>query len=397
MLRGKILKAISGDFKIKLLSILVAFSMWVFVMEEIDPKTIRSVKNIQITEITNIVEIEHEGLTLSYNQNLITNIDFRGKRSALADFVRETPKIKATIENPRVGLNEVILSIDVPNNIEYSFDPAIIKVNLEESVTEDRTVGYATSGEVLSGFEVVGVSLSEENINIEGPRSQVNKVDSLLVTIDINNVKKDFKSRVKAIPIDIKGEEVPGVKVNTDYVTANVKVSAVKEVPLKFDIVDNKNNLVENLIFELEESTIKIYGEKDDIDKIEYIYTDDLKLDEINRLSQYEYIVNIQRINGIAFNKNQVKLIAKNDLVDYNFEIEKEKIIFADEIGKGEILDILPNEIKVSFKSAKEYEISSEDITILIDNSSVLSEYKLNLYIGIPVFDIKINPDSILF
>ena len=124
---------------------------------------------------------------------------------------------------------------------------------------------------------------------------------------------------------------------------------------------------------------------------------DDLKLDEINRLSQYEYIVNIQRINGIAFNKNQVKLIAKNDLVDYNFEIEKEKIIFADEIGKGEILDILPNEIKVSFKSAKEYEISSEDITILIDNSSVLSEYKLNLYIGIPVFDIKINPDSILF
>ena len=68
MLRGKILKAISGDFKIKLLSILAAFSMWVFVMEEIDPKTIRSVKNIQITEITNIAEIEHEGLTLSYNR-----------------------------------------------------------------------------------------------------------------------------------------------------------------------------------------------------------------------------------------------------------------------------------------------------------------------------------------
>ena len=266
MLRGKILKAISGDFKIKLLSILVAFSMWVFVMEEIDPKTIRSVKNIQITEITNIIEIEHEGLTLSYNQNLITNIDFRGKRSALADFVRETPKIKATIENPRVGLNEVILSIDVPNNIEYSFDPAIIKVNLEESVTEDRTVGYATSGEVLSGFEVVGVSLSEENINIE---------------VDLNIYLKEGENpRISAVDVDGNFAE---------YIDESLLIEKSIKSPATKDIIKEQLCKTQDTVFVVK---------KIDFDIDENIFLSKSKLNHIRRNVLCE-LMNLREKNHI--------------------------------------------------------------------------------------------------
>lgn len=390
----------SSDLKIKLLSLLAAFAMWVFVMEEIDPITVRSLKNVEISEITNIQEIENNGLIISNNQDLVTNIDFRGKRSVLADFIKLAPVVTAKIENPKIGTNDMILSINSPTNIEYSFDPSVIKVELEESITEIREVRYETIGELTQGYEIKNISLSDDEISIQGARSQVNKVKNLVAKIDISDVKNDYSLRLKAIPVDEKGNEIFGIKVNKDYIMADINVLAYKEVPIKFDVLDYSNNKIDNYLYKSERETVKIYGKPEDIEKIESIYTEDIHLEMLNSLNGTNLVVKLQKISNIETEFNEINLIPNVENVSsFVLEIPRKDVVFSDDLNKEDILNKLPEIIEVNFSTSNEYKniISKDILEIGIDNIDIKEEYELYFKFNIPIISYDSNISVVKF
>lgn len=389
-------KKFSPNFKIKILSVLVAFGMWVYVMEEIDPIMVRSLENVPIASIVNSKEITDKGLAVSYDQHLTTSIDFRGKRSSLLSFLSATPSPKGYVENPKIGENELQLSLEAPSDIEYSFDPRNFIITLEESVISEKSIEIINQGTPKGNFSVGEINLSNQRVYIEGPKGQVDKVDRLVGTVSVEGADKDFSVRIQLIPMDAKDVEVGGVIVNGEYVIADVQMEESKEVPIEIVFVNSAGEIVSNKSYKPSVDTVTIIGKPQQIATIQKVQTEKIPVQSINQFIDREFdLVSIPDVN-MSVNRISIQLIQEEEIL-YNFELDPSKIELTNAVNDERILEALPEQINVQFRASKEYEtaIDEESLRLYIDNRVDATTYQIRLSIEYPINDLLIEPNQI--
>lgn len=389
-------KKFKDNFKIKVLSFMFAFVMWIYVMSEVDPIVIRSFESIPVETITNIDEIRDNGLTFAYGQNFNVKIDFRAKRSTLNEYIRSGVKPKGEIYDPKEGVNTMTVEMDTPKEIEYSVLPEYIEVTLEKSVVTPKDVIMETEGSVSKDFVVGSLKSNKTRLYIEGPKSQVEKVDSLLAKVKLENQNKSFSTKINLIPVDSKAHVVEGVTVRDANVIIDVGVEKVKTVPVELKFVDSKNNIVKNNSFEPETKTIEIQGPESIVDKIDSVKTKPIDIKSFNSIDGISY--QLEPIDKVKFLEDKVKVIPiESEVAEYALSISKEDIEFSGILLTEEIKNALPDNIDVKIYAGKEYQdkINKENVKIVINNISKQASYKLNYKIEFPIESIKVTPDVI--
>lgn len=389
-------KALSRNFKVKILSVLVAFGMWVYVMEEIDPIMIKSLEGVPIDGISNIAEITDRGLTISYGQSLTVNVDLRGKRSQVLNYLNSDIKAKAYVENPKPGENILYLNLPAISGIEYNFNPRVNYINLEESIIEEKELEISLTGTPKESYSVEDFILSKNNVYIEGSKGQVGKVTQITGSVNIENAEKNFSQRVQLTPIDKNGNKVEGVIISENFVVAEVKMQKNKEVPVKLIISNTNGEQIASKALEADLDTVTITGTAEKIDAISEIKTQTINVSELNQFPAKKYDLEI--IPGIKLSASKIGVVhIPEEEQDYGFAIPKEKVQLLGEIDREAIEEKLPENIEVSFKSGKEYAniIKPEQIKLYIDNSKKLDAYTIKYVIEYPVTDMLINPLNI--
>lgn len=386
----------SETFKIKILSVLVAFGMWIFVMEKIDPIIIRSLEDVQIKQITNMKEIEEQGLVLTYNQPLAVKVDLRARRSTLLNYIRITPEIKAKIENPSVGANMVTLTLDTPSGVEYSFEPKNFKINLEEGVIAEKSVDIVLEGTPKENFAVSEININKQKVYVEGAKSQVDKVANLQGTLSIEGASKDFSLKTKIAPVDAKGSLVDGVKIDTEYVIVDVRMEESKEVPVRIRLFDSFDQEVKNTGLMPSIENILITGKSEKIAKVDEIVTQKIAVSAYNQKPELEFDLQIPEGIRVSNKKIQLKVVEEEQM-EYTFEIPSSEVAFTGAIKTEEIKQGLPPFISISFKASKEYEdlISTDSIKISIDNSAEQKEYPFIIKMEYPINSFAASPNHI--
>lgn len=389
-------KKFKDNFKIKVLSFMFAFVMWIYVMSEVDPIVIRSFESIPVETITNIDEIRDNGLTFAYGQNFNVKIDFRAKRSTLNEYIRSGVKPKGEIYDPKEGVNTMTVEMDTPKEIEYSVLPEYIEVTLEKSVVTPKDVIMETEGSVSKDFVVGSLKSNKTRLYIEGPKSQVEKVDSLLAKVKLDNQNKSFSTKINLIPVDSKAHVVEGVTVRDANVIIDVGIEKVKTVPVELKFIDSNNNIVKNNSFEPEIKTIEIQGPETIVDKIDSVKTKPIDIKSFNSIDGISY--QLEPIDKIKFLENKVKVISiESEIAEYALSISKEDIEFSGILLTEEIKNALPDNIDIKIYAGKEYQdkINKENVKIVINNISKQASYKLNYKIEFPIESIKVTPDVI--
>lgn len=383
-------------FKIRFLSILVAFGMWIFVMEKIDPIIIRSVENVHIKQITNMQEIEEQGLVLSYDQSLTVKVDLRARRSTLLNYIRVMPEVKAKVENPTVGANVVTLTLDTPSGVEYSFEPKNFKINLEEGVIAEKTVDIIWEGTPKENFAVSEININKQKVYVEGAKSQVDKVANLKGILSTEGASKDFSLKTKITPVDAKGDFVDGVKIDTEYVIVDVKMEESKEVPVRIRLFNSLDQEVKDsgLVPSIED--ILITGKSEKIANIDEIVSQKISVAAYNQNQEMEF--DLQIPEGIRVSNKKIQLrTVEEELMEYTFEIPSSEVIFTGAIKTEEIKQALPPFISISFRASREHEnlISTDSIKILVDNSAEQKEYPIKIKLEYPINSFAAMPNHI--
>lgn len=389
-------KKFKDNFKIKVLSFMFAFVMWIYVMSEVDPIVIRSFESIPVETITNIDEIRDNGLTFAYGQNFNVKIDFRAKRSTLNEYIRSGVKPKGEIYDPKEGSNTMNVEMDTPKEIEYSVLPEYIEVTLEKSVVTPKDVIMETEGSVNKDFVVGSLKSNKSRLYIEGPQSQVEKVDSLLAKVKLDNQSKSFSTKINLIPVDSKAHVVEGVTVRDANVIIDVGVEKVKSVPVELRFVDSNNNIIKNSSFESETKSIEIQGPETIVDKIDSVKTKPIDIKSFNSIDGLSY--QLESIDKIKFSEDKVKVIPiESEISEYALSISKEDVDFSGILLTEEIKNALPDNIDIKIYAGKEYQdkINKENVKIVINNISKQASYKLNYKIEFPIESIKVTPDVI--
>ena len=353
--------------KIKIISLLSAIVLWMYVMAVVDPEDTKLYENIPIT-ITNLNEIKDLGLVVDPDDNLVTSVYIKGKLSDLQKISANNIDVYGTVSNPIEGQNQLYLRASVNDKVTTEFKSDTIVINLEKSIEEEKNITVNITGVYKDNVDKV--DLDKTKVVVSGPRSSVDSVKYVQATFDANKESVDAKStELELKALDSEMNEVDHVTLEFNKVTAKVSYFQQKQVKINPIFSSNESNLVQDQDFTIIPSEINIKGKSDVINNIDSINTKIINVDELGTNNK---IVDLDIPDGINADKDSVtiKLINKNKTQNSTFTYS------------GDDITLLNNEEDVSIDN---FEIPDEIIVkIQYDNDSDrISKNDLKLYLDL--------------
>ena len=353
--------------KIKIISLLSAIVLWMYVMAVVDPEDTKLYENIPIT-ITNLNEIKDLGLVVDPDDNLVTSVYIKGKLSDLQKISDNNIDVYGTVSNPIEGQNQLYLRASVNDKVTTEFKSDTIVINLEKSIEEEKNITVNITGVYKDNVDKV--DLDKTKVVVSGPRSSVDSVKYVQATFDANKESVDTKStELELKALDSEMNEVDHVTLEFNKVTAKVSYFQQKQVKINPIFSSNESNLVQDQDFTIIPSEINIKGKSDVINNIDSINTKIINVDELGTNNK---IVDLDIPDGINADKDSVtiKLINKNKTKNSTF------------VYSGDDISLLNNEEDVSIN---DFEIPDDIIVkIQYDNDSDrISKNDLKLYLDL--------------
>ena len=381
--------------KIKIISLLSAMVLWMYVMAIVDPEETKLFENIPVT-ITNKNELNERDLVIYPEQDLTTNIYVTGKLSNLKKVTKDDINVYGQINNPLEGNNEIYLKVSTSQRVNYDFKNPVMIVTLEKIISEDKSIKVDITGSGKNNVDNIMLQDNIDKVSISGPRSLVNKVKRVVGTVKVSGESNNFSQSIKLEPVDANGKVVEGVELEKDSVNVNIILLAQKTVPITLKLSDNSESGVN---YTMSQNTVTIKGKKDIVDSINNIETQPVKLSEI--LPGTSKDIYLQVPSGITIETKYItikKNSEENAVAEYTYTAENIEIRNNTEnIDKSKIK--FPNSINVSIEYLQSIgSINKDDIKLYIDLNEVSLEdntCKIKYESIYEIEKINIDPDIV--
>ena len=386
---------LKNNSKIKIISLLSAMVLWMYVMAIVDPEETKLFENIPVT-ITNKNELNERDLVIYPEQDLTTNIYVTGKLSNLKKVTKDDINVYGQINNPLEGNNEIYLKVSTSQRVNYDFKNPVMIVTLEKIISEDKSIKVDITGSGKNNVDNIMLQDNIDKVSISGPRSLVNKVKRVVGTVKVNGEINDFSQSIKLEPVDANGKVVEGIELEKDSVNVNITLLTQKTVPITLKLSDNSESGVN---YTMSQNTVTIKGKKDIVDSINDIETQPVKLSEISPGTSKD--IYLQVPSGITIETKYItikKNSEENAVEVYTYtakDIEIRNNI--ENIDKSKIK--IPNSINVSIEHLQSVgSINKDDIKLYIDLNEVSLEDNTCKIKYESIYEIKkinIDPDTV--
>jgi len=386
---------LKNNSKIKIISLLSAMVLWMYVMAIVDPEETKLFENIPVT-ITNKNELNERDLVIYPEQELTTNIYVTGKLSNLKKVTKDDINVYGQINNPLEGNNEIYLKVSTSQRVNYDFKNPVMIVTLEKIISEDKSIKVDITGSGKNNVDNIMLQDNIDKVSVSGPRSLVNKVKRVVGTVKVNGELNDFSQSIKLEPVDANGKVVEGIELEKDSVNVNITLLTQKTVPITLKLSDNSESSVN---YTMSQNTVTIKGKKDIVDSINDIETQPVKLSEISPGTSKD--IYLQVPSGITIETKYItikKNSEENAVEVYTYtakDIEIRNNI--ENIDKSKIK--IPNSINVSIEYLQsEGSINKDDIKLYIDLNEVSLEDNTCKIKYESIYEIKkinIDPDTV--
>jgi YbbR domain-containing protein len=209
------------NIDIKLLSLLLAFVLWLYVANGENPiiekfidvslKASNLNESLVVNNIPKSISIGIKG-----QKNTIDNIS-PYQIEGIIDF--------SNIEKP--GIYNLKVKTIAPKGIEIiRIIPSEIRAEVGKVLTQEVEVKYS-----LIGTPEKGYSLTDEprfipsKVKLIGAQSILENVKQVICSIDISGIKENLNKKIKVKAIDANGEEIKGVKIEPGIVEASISLN----------------------------------------------------------------------------------------------------------------------------------------------------------------------------
>lgn len=213
-------KKIFSNMGLKVMAVLVAFVIWLMVVNGDDPVKTEPFRNVPITVknadvfTEKVKKVYIPRVDSKTGQELDTVTVFvKARRSVLDKLSASSFTVTADFENIIEDLNTIPLDITCDTVTSLTMedmwcDMRSFKVDLENVKEATFVVSVREDGTTVNGYQVGSLKPAEgESIAIAGPESDMNKIGKVVVTADVSGLRK---STTVTAPIRIydKNEEL---------------------------------------------------------------------------------------------------------------------------------------------------------------------------------------------
>lgn len=261
---------------LKLLALVVAFIVWLVIINITDPTISR-----QFTGIP--VDILNENVITSANQvyevesGKTVDVTVKGKRSFIEeleeeDFYASADLSKLSTVNT-AGIQVKLLNKTTKDNFELDWNNEVLRVSLEKRDSRQFKIQITTEGDLAESY-VLGEIVTQPNmIDISGGASKVKRVASVGAMLHLNGQSQDFEADVTPILYDDDKDVIDGSNVtfSKDKIRVKIQVVPTKKIPVFVDVTGTPAEGYRHIQTDFKPESVMVSGAKADLDKLKSI------------------------------------------------------------------------------------------------------------------------------
>lgn len=308
------MKLLKHNWQWKVTSLIIGILMWSYITAGVNPTQSTTLSDIPIRAINQDV-LEEKGLKITEMEVRQVSMRIMGKRNDLGSLDRNYVIATVDVGSLKEGVQSVPIHYNAPANVFINeMSSSQVQVHVERVVTKSRNVVVRESGSLADNFVLRGVAATPQTVQVTGPRSYVEKVANILVTLNLSGLTADTSANLQVHPVDESGNVVEGVELSLSSVNVAASIAKQKEVPVQLQWAPSKDNAEKIRISQssVTPNTVLVMGKAADIDKVTVIKTQPLDMKTITKDGLYpvtlSYPEGVTPVNDKLTYKAQITL-----------------------------------------------------------------------------------------
>ena len=236
---------LTHNLGLKLLSLLLAFALWIMVINNENPVESRAY-TVAIT-YQNQAAVTEAGMQVENMAELAATrvvIRVRGPRISLDRLSAAKEKIAATVDLSRALAagdfsQAVSVPVDVNLNVSNSDSlyvdsrtPSAVLVELEYLQTVEMPVQVQVEGTSAEGYQMQEPAVAPATVSLTGGASEVAQVSQVVAQVTVDALKEEQVYLVQLEARDAAGQAVEGITLDPAYANVTLRSDELREVSL---------------------------------------------------------------------------------------------------------------------------------------------------------------------
>ena len=204
----------------KLIALVAAFCMWIFVMTDQDPP-IEGSYTVPLT----ISNAPYELIPIFADKTII--IEAKAPRSNFIQYDANAFRAYLNLEGLSEGDYQIAPRVVMPQGFELiETTPAAVDVKLDPMTERLMPVELLTTGNISQDAAITEIRKSMDTVTIVGPRSFVEKAKRVYGTVNLSGNTSSFELQIPMRTVDDKENVVPNVRVVPSVITVSVNIES---------------------------------------------------------------------------------------------------------------------------------------------------------------------------
>lgn len=391
------LKLFERNGAIKVISVVIAFILWLYAVSELNPEATKSITDIPII-VQNADELWNKGLTLAKDPPTKTSIRIRGLGNDISKV--NLNNIKAILDLSIIendGVQQVQLDIEglTPREVRLDTIPEV-SVTINKVTNKIIPVNIRYVGAQPKEYYIHEATADPKNITIIGAESIVNSVVKAVVEVNLENAKEKLELSLPITLYDASDKKVEPryIEMLQKFVMVTVPIYPLKTLPVSATVTGEPaiGFIVKSVV--VEPDKIVVNGDPAVISKLEKLATEEIDIS--GKSGDVNVKIPIEAIPGVFFDTGKVRDVnvridIEEQTIERSFEL---KSISLNNIPEGYEAELMTQLVRVTL-SGRYSAIDKLDVDSLkpsvdlkgLTEGEHLVEIQLNLPSGMQKVD----------
>ncbi len=260
----------AGSIVAKILCVLAAFLLWIYVMAAESPQHKEVFENV-VVRVTGGELLADQGLAIYNGDGTCIDVTLSGKKSVLTQLSAESIVATANVEDYRDGGRvDVKITVDIPSGCkleELSSETVSVYLDYYETKTLDLTM-VMNNISLPEGFAQGAVDVEGYKVTVSGARKYVEMVTEATAVFDMTGVQQTKDVKASVALYDNMGREMNNQYIQYTPKTVELTVPVIQSVTLPVKVEFKHGFFSEaNTKTTLSVSEVTLSGEPELIDK----------------------------------------------------------------------------------------------------------------------------------
>lgn len=358
------------------LSAVVAFGLWLYVVTVVSPGSESTYYNVPVV-LQNENVLQERGLMITSDLPTV-NLDLSGNRTDLNKLDSNNINILvnvATIES--AGTHQMTYTVSYPSTVNGNDitrtgqSTNIIPLTVEKRITKNVDVVAEYIGSVPEGFiaDKENAVLDYQTVEVSGPESVIEKIAQARIQVDLTDKNVTVAGQYIYDLCDAQGNpvDVQRVTTNVEAVNLTVKVKRVKELTLAVETAYGGGATENNSTVTISHKSIYVSGSDALLEDLDVLELGTVNLGEILEDTTLTFPITLPE--GVTNESGITEVTVEVKFADLKVKTLNISNIQALHIPEGMEVDMITQTLEITVRGPSLLidAITEDDITVTVD------------------------------